>query len=629
MTNHHVGSDNIAKLSTPERNLMSEGFLARTHAEELKCEDLELLALWTIEDVTERVNAAVKPEQSTADANAARRQAMAAIETEAGQASGLDCEVVTLWQGARYHLYGYRRYTDIRLVFCPEEAAAFFGGDADNFEFPRFNLDCAFFRIYEDGHPLKAEHHLIWSKAGAKESELAIVCGHPGSTQRLNTVDHLKFLRDMEEPANLANLWRREVQAGTFARRGEEQERIVRNELHGVENSRKAVTGIMAGLLDPELFKAKQAAEDKLRAAVEANPEYRAQWGEAWTQIADTHQKYRTYFHRYGALEGRRRAIRADYFAIAKTLVRLAEEKPKPTGERLREFRDSELDTLMLELLSPAPIYDDLEIARLANGLTTLAQTWGADDPVVVAALGGMSPQARAEQIIGGTKLKDVEVRKQLAEGGLAAIKASDDPLIRLAATLEPKTRRLLKKYQDEVESAEVDAYAKIAAAKFAIEGENSYPDATFTLRLSFGPIKGLQQDGATIPAFTTMGGTYERMKARGGIEPFKLPQRWIDGKDKLDLATPYNFVCTADIIGGNSGSPAVNTGGEVIGLIFDGNMQSLIWDIAYTETQGRAVCVDSRAIIECLRKLYDAGGLADELTKPIGQGLIGRQAPL
>jgi len=527
----------------------------------------------------------------------------------------MDCEVVTLWQGGRYHLYSYRRYTDIRLVFCPEQTAASFGGDTDNFEYPRFNLDCAFFRIYENGQPLMAEHHLKWSKNGAKENDLAIVCGNPANTQRLNTVEHLKFLRDVEEPANLANLWRREVQAQTFAGRSAENARIVAGDLAIAENSRKAITGIMAGLLDPALFKAKQTAEDTLRAAVEANSEYRVKWGDAWQQIEAAHKEYRTYFHRYSVLEGRRRAIRSDFFTIAKNLVRLAEEKPKPSGERLKEFRDSELDTLMLEILSPAPIYDDLEVSRLANGLTALAQTLGADDPVVAAALNGLSPQARAEQIIHGSKLKEIAARQMLIDGGLDAIKASKDPLIQLAASLEPETRRLRKKYEDEVESVEIDAYAKIAAAKFAIEGENSYPDATFTLRLSFGPIKGLQQDGQTIPAFTNLGGTYDRMKERGGVEPFNLPKRWIDGKTKLDLATPFNFVCTADIIGGNSGSPTVNTQGEIIGLIFDGNIHGLIWDIAYTDEQARAVCVDSRAIIECLRKLYDAGGLADEMT--------------
>ena len=615
MTNHHVGSDNLEKLSTPERNLLETGFYAKTRAKELKCDDLELMSLWTIEDVTAKVNSAATDSMSPADANAARRKMMDQIEAEAEKSTGLDCQVVTLYNGGIYHLYCYKRYTDIRLVMAPEESAASFGGDTDNFEFPRFGLDMTFFRIYENGQPLKVEHYLKWNDAGAKEGDLAIVSGHPAVTQRLNTVAHLKFLRDVETPANLQSLWRREVQGQSFAGRSAEHARMISGELGGVANSRKAITGIMAGLLDPEILRAKTEQENKLRSAVDANEEFSRKWGDAWEQIEQAQYEYGTFFDRYSILEGRRRALRSDLFTIAKTLVRLSDELPKPSGERLREYRDSELDSLYLELYSAAPIYDELEIYRLNAGLTALAQGLGAEDPLVVAALAGESPQKRAEQLVRGSSLKDIEARKKLASGGTKAIAESKDPLIILARELEPETRTLHRRYQDHVESAQRDGYAKIAAARFAIFGENVYPDATFTLRYSFGPIKGYEENGKPVPAFTTLGGTFKRWEERKGQKGFELPQRWVDGKSKLNLETPYDFVCTPDIIGGNSGSPVVDRDGRVIGLIFDGNIYSLVYDIAYTEEQGRAVAVDSRAIIECLRKLYDANALADELT--------------
>ena len=616
MTNHHVGSEILHKLSTADRNLLDTGFYARTHAEELKAPDLELMALWMIEDVTERVAGAATADMSTADDNAARRKAMAAIEEEAEKRTNLDCQVVTLYRGGKYHLYCYKRFTDIRLVMAPESAIAFFGGDTDNFEYPRFCLDMCFFRIYENDQPLKPEHFLKWSANGSKDGDLALVFGHPARTQRLNTVDHLEFLRDVEIPFTLRHLWRREVQLQTFAARSDENARIADEDFHGVQNSRKAVTGVMAGLLNPAIFNRKITDEKQLRIAVEANSDFRTRWGDAWNQIAQAQQDHRQFFVRHSLLEGRR-GIRSELYTIAKTIVRLSDELPKSSGERLREFRESELDSLYLELYSPAPIYDALEIDRVRSGLSAMAENLGGDDPAVVTAFAGQSPDDRARALIAGTKLKDIEYRRSLVEGGRAVIDKCADPMIRLAAALDPEARALRKRFEDEIESAERDAYAKLAAAKFAIIGENTYPDATFTLRMSFGPIKGYQDQGQSIPSFTTLGGAFQRMEEWHAQPPFVLPKRWIERKDQLDLNTPYNFVCTADIIGGNSGSPVINTNGEVIGLIFDGNIHSLVLDIAYDDAQARAVSIDSRAIIETLRKLYDASPLADELTRP------------
>ncbi len=613
MTNHHVGSDMLEKFSTPERNLLETGFYAATPDEELKCPDLELNLLWSIEDVTARVKGAVAAGMSTADANTARRKMNITIEKECEDQTKMDCQVVTLYQGGRYHLYRYKRYTDVRLVMAPEQRIAFFGGDTDNFEYPRFDLDMCFFRIYENGQPFKPEHYLKWSKAGAAENELTFVAGHPGRTQRLNTLEHLKFLRDVSTPATLQRLWRREVQLHSFAGRNAEFARIASGDVFGVANSRKAYTGIQAGLMDPAIMQKKVADEKKLRELVEKNPDYKGQWGDAWDAIGKAMTSYREFYHRHRIAT--QPASNSELFRFARHLVRLAEEKQKPNADRLKEYNEAALDSLYLELFSPAPIYDDLEIDRLASGLGQMAEWLGGDDPYVQKALAGKSPRVRAEELVKGTKLKDVELRKQLAEGGTAAIAGSKDPLIRLAAELDPEARTLRKRFEDQIEGAERDAYAKIAGALFAIYGEDMYPDATFTLRLAFGPIKGYRESPRDIAPFTTFQGLYKRWDERKGQTGFELPQRWVERREKLDLKTPFNFVCTADIIGGNSGSPVVNKAGEVIGLIFDGNIQSLVLDIAYTEEQARAVAVDSRAIIEALRKIYDAGRLADEIT--------------
>lgn len=611
MTNHHVGSDLIVKLSTPERDLMATGFLAASRDQELKCPDLELDILWSVEDVTERIKGAAKEGATPAEAAAARRKAIAEIEQESQEKTGLVSEVVTLYQGGMYHLYRYRRYTDVRLVMAPEERAAFFGGDTDNFEFPRYCLDVCFFRIYENGEPLKAEHYLSWSEAGSKEGDLALVFGHPGRTERLFTVDHLKFLRDVQLPHSLRYLWRQEVRLQTFSSRSAEHARMAREDLLGVANGRKAYTGQHNGLMDPAVMEAKAAAEEKLRAA--AGDEDSAVEAGPWKRLSRALDEYRTFYTRHYLVN---RVFNGDLYKKALHLVRMADELPKPSGERLSEYADARLPSLELDLYSPAPIHEELEIARVEWSLAHLVEHLGGDDPLVKAALAGKSPRARAEEAVRGTALKDVEARRKLAEGGKAAIDASKDPMIALAKALDPEGRALRKRFEDYVESVQRSAYAAIAAAKFEAEGDRVYPDATFTLRMSFGPIVGYEGASGRVEPYTTIAGLYERAAARQGHPEFVLAESWVKAKDRLDLNTPFNFVCTPDIIGGNSGSPVVNIKGEVIGLIFDGNLESLPWAYAYSDERGRAIAVDSRVIIEALRKVYSAQGLVDEILR-------------
>lgn len=613
MTNHHVAADALQKISTAEKNYLRDGFLAARYEDEIKAVDLELNVLQNIEDVTEQVNAAVKPNMTPAEAFDARRRAMDEIQQASAKKTGLRSNVITLYQGGQYHLYQFKRYTDVRLVFAPEQQIAFFGGDPDNFEYPRYCLDVAFFRVYENGKPINNEHYLRWSKGGAKEGELIFVSGHPGRTNRQNTMAELEYLRDFGYPFLLQRLYRMEVTLSAWSERSEENARRAKDELFGVQNSRKARDGGLAGLMDPSLMKRKQSAEQRLRDAVASNEELKDARG-AWDAIAEATKKYRAIAKDYILLEGGA-AFNSSLFGIARTLVRAAEERPKPSGERLREFVDTNLNSVELQLFSEEPIYPDLEIVKLSDSLRLMAEVFGPDNELVQQVLDGRSPRERAADLVLGSKLKDVELRKKLYEGGKEAIEASDDPMIKLARLVDGKARQLRKTVETEVDEVKRQAHAQIAKAKYAVEGDSVYPDATFTLRLSIGEVKGFEENGKKVPYQTPYAGLYERSKQQGGKPPFDLPQRWIDRKDKLDLNVPINFVSTADIIGGNSGSPVINANGEVVGLIFDGNIQSLVLDFIYDDTIARAVSVHSDGIVEALRKVYDADKLADELT--------------
>lgn len=613
MTNHHVGADALQKLSTPERDLLKTGYHAKSLEEELKCPDMELLVLWAIEDVTERVVAAAASAPDAAAAQRARQAEMNTIEQEAHAKSGLRCNVITLFQGGRYHLYQYKEYTDVRLVFAPEQAVAFFGGDPDNFEFPRYDLDVCFFRAYEDGRPATIEHHLVWSRTGVREGDLVFVSGNPGRTERLNTVAHLEFLRDRVLPLTLNTIRRREVNLSTYSSRSPEHARRAADELFSYQNARKARLGGLAGLQDPALLQAKRADEQTVWQAVQHDPELHPRYGNAWDRVAAALRTWGQIYDEHYLLE-RGQAFNTELFDIARTLVRAAEERAKPNAERLREFAEAGLPALERHLFSPAPIYADLETVKLADSLSLLVELLGADHTLVQEILSGRSPAARAAELVGGTALFDIDFRRKLYEGGLAAVVSCDDPMIALARQVDPVARQLRQRYDAEVDEALKQAYAQIAQARFAVQGASTYPDATFTLRLAYGQVRGYDENGRAIAPFTTLRGMFDRAELQGHKDPFRLPERWHERRSRLQLDTPYNFVSTADIIGGNSGSPVVNRKGEIVGIIFDGNIYSLVLNYMYTDVQARAISVDTRAIIEALEKVYEASALVEEL---------------
>jgi hypothetical protein len=614
LTNYHIVEDIVGEVSTPEKDLAKEGFIAKTRDEEIKAPSLELNVLMSIEDVTSRINGAVKEGATDAEAFAARRSEISAIEAESSKATGLRSDVITLYQGGQYNLYRYKKYTDVRLVFVPEFQAAFFGGDPDNFNFPRYNIDMALVRVYENGQPVHPENYFKWSTTGAKEGSLVFVTGNPGSTSRLDTVAHLEQLRDTSIPLIIRLLERREEVLKKYMSLGEEQTRQAQNELNGVQNALKVYRGQIKGLKDPALIARKQKEEQALRKAIAANPERQKMYGDAWDAIAAAHKAYPSYIRERRIFE-QAGGFNSTLFTYARTLVRLAAENEKPNAERLPEYTDARRASLELALYSPAPVHEDFEKLKLADSLGFMVELLGADHPLVKQVLAGKTPEARANELISGTKLDDPEFRKELAKGGKAAIDESTDPMIEVARMIDAKAREVRKRYESEVTGVERTNYAKIARALFETEGTKLYPDATFTLRLSYGAVEGYMENGKKVPPFTTLGGLYDRSESFKRQFPYNLPPRWLEKKSALNLNTPFNFVSTNDIIGGNSGSPAINQNGELVGLIFDGNIQSLVGDFMYDSSVNRAISVDSRGMLEVLKKIFGANEIVAELT--------------
>lgn len=609
LTNHHVARGQLQKNSTAQRDYMQTGFYAATSADEMKSPDLEVNVLVSMEDVTARVQDGLKGAKTAEDEFAKRREIIAAIERDSLEKTGFRSDVVTLYQGGEYWLYRYKKYTDVRLVFAPEQQIAFFGGDPDNFTFPRYDLDMALFRVYENGQPIKSENYLKWNPKGAADQELVFVSGHPGSTQRLDTLAQLEAERDVAEPATMKILNNRRDSLLKYSATGPEAARQAGSTIFGLENSLKVYEGRLKGLQDPKLMAKKREDEAAFKAKVMANPQWRAAYGKAWDQIAAAEKKSQTrfkeqYFH----------GLYSQYANLAQQIVQYVAEIKKPDGQRLAGFHEAQLESLRLALFSPAPIYPEMEIARITGALELDLAEAGPNDPWVKLVLNGKSPREVAEALVRGTKMGDAEYRKKLIEGGESAVAASDDTMIVLARKLDPMRRELIQWTEDNVDSVVQRAGEQLGKARFAAFGKTTFPDATFTLRLSYGKVAGYPMNGTIAPPMTTLYGLYDRNASFGNKPPFDLPARWLEGRSKLDLAMQINFVTTNDIIGGNSGSPVVNGAGEIVGLIFDGNIESLVGDFVYEGGSNRSVAVHTAAMTEALRKLYGAEKLADEL---------------
>ena len=607
LTNHHVARGQLQKLSTEQRNLIAEGFYARTLAEEAQSPDLEVNVLVSSEDVTKQVQAAVKPGQPDEDALKARKAAMARLEKESLDRTGLRSNVVTLYHGGEYWLYRYKKYTDVRLVFAPEQQAAFFGGDPDNFTYPRHDLDFTILRVYENGKPASTPHFLKWNVKGVADGDLVFVSGHPGGTERLNTVAQLEFRRDHYYPWLLDTYQRRLAALRKYAARGAEQARQAEDLTFSLENAVKATTGEYQGLKDPVLMSKKAKDEEAFRAEVAKRAEWNQRYGGAWNDIARVQEKA-------AADVGRSIASFARLVSLALNLVQYATEVTKPDAERLDGFHESELDSLRFRLLSPAPVYPEMDAVLLADAWSQALERRGPDDAYLKAALGGRPPEQVAREVTSRTKLVDPAFRKTLLEGGRKAIESSDDPMIALARRIDPIVREQIRRTENDIESVESAAGELLGQARFAVYGKSASPDATFTLRLAFGTVTGYSMNGTRAPWKTTFHGLYDRALGFDMKPPNELPKRYLDRKDRIDLTTPLNFVSTCDIIGGNSGSPMVNRQGELVGLIFDGNIESLVSNFVYNGETGRAVAVHAGAIMETLRKVYDATELADAL---------------
>ena len=610
MTNHHCGRDCTASVSPKDSNYIETGFAAANLADEKKCPGLYVDQLISIEQVTDRVHAGITG-ATPAEQASQRTATIARIQSECGQATGLTCQVVTLYQGGMYSLYRYKRYNDIRLVMAPEGQIAFFGGDPDNFTFPRYNLDLTLLRVYENDQPFKPTDYLKWSANGASDNEPVFVIGNPGSTGRLNTVAQMEFLRDVQYPAMLAGYKRMLDTYSKLAKTDTTSIRRYQNDVFGYANSQKAVTGYRAGLVDTVRAAQKRAFENEFRARINADPALRARYAGSWDAIASA-QRQLASFNPQLRLRGF--GGNSSLLTMAAQIVRVASEASKPDTQRLPAYRAKNFEMIKGSLTSPREIDLPYEKLALAAQLRVAQQDLTADDPFLKVALAGRTPEAAAEALVSGTRLNDPAYRRSLVEGGPAAVAASDDPMIVLARAVDPLNRAIVAR-ADSLNAIIATNAELIGQALFAAYGTALPPDATFTLRITDGVVRGYPSNGTLYPYKTTYYGLYERAAAFDYHDPYQLPERWVKRRDRLDLSTPFDFVSTNDIIGGNSGSPVINRNGEVVGLVFDENIEALPNRFLFNAEAGRTISVHSAAIVEALRKMYDGSRIANELT--------------
>jgi hypothetical protein len=617
LTNHHVGRGWIQRVSSKEADYVQNGFSAATREQEIKVPGLEVMTLMAMENITDRLAKAVKAGLPEKQAMKARETEIEKIKKEMQDKSGLTCEHVILYQGGEHWIYSYKKHTDVRLVFAPEQQIAFFGGDHDNFTYPRHNLDFSIFRVYEDGKPYQPKDFLHWTQGGLKAGDLTFVTGHPGRTNRQDTMAQMVYSRDFGIPTLMKSLERRKAAMVDYAKLSPEASRQVNAQIFGIENGIKAYTGRWSGLKDVEAMKRIDNAEKELRAKVAKDAKLTAEAGQSWAKI-EAAMKAAKKLAKDSLNVG---TASSSLLGYGLTLVRVADEGALPSEKRLPEYSDANLASTKKRLAVPAPFYQEQEIFMFTRGLEDAARELGPQHPFVKAMLGGKAPAEVAKAAVEGSKLNDPEVRKTLLVGGKKAIAESKDPMILLARKLDPIGRELRKKQEDQVTSVVTENGARIARARFAIYGKNTYPDATFTMRLSYGAVAEVPANGTLAQPFTTFGGLFDRYDGWGGNAAkvhngdWTLPQRWLDKRGALDASMPFNFAHKVDIIGGNSGSPVIDKKGELVGLIFDGNIESLPGDYFYDEAVNRGVSVDARAIVHALDKVYGATGLVAELT--------------
>jgi hypothetical protein len=608
MTNHHCVVECVEALSTPTNNYVQNGFLAKTTADEKTCPDFELNQLVRIEDITHTIQSAIAGKTGAAQ-NTALRAAEANATSGCGKDPAVRCDVVSLYHGGVYDLYHYKRYQDVRLAFAPEFAVAQYGGDPDNFNFPRFDFDIGLLRAYENGKPAVSNDYLRFSPNGSQAGELVYVSGNPGGTSRELTLSQLAFERDTDLPFVLPVLAEFRGILEDYQRLGPEQQRQANETRFYIENDLKALSGQRQALVDPAFFATKVREESALRAAVARDPKLQKAYGSAWDDIA----RIQTVRGRLAGINNAASAFRQEVLlSYALQLVRAADERTKPNAARLPEYTDQALIALGAELEAAQPTYAELEERQLAFALTKAREIVGTDNAFTRTVLGREAPDALAHRLVSGTKLADAAVRKALFDGGETAILASTDPMIVYARSIDPTLRTIRKTDEDQVDAPTRAAAERIAKARFAVYGSSIDPDATFSPRLSYGSVKGfVDASGTVVPPYTTIGGLFNRTT---GAPPYSLPKSWLDAQASLDASTPMNLVTTNDIIGGNSGSPLVNAKGQIVGLIFDGNIFSLGGNYGYDGVKNRSVAVDSRALIVGLSKVYHADNLVTEI---------------
>ncbi|MFU8822442.1 MAG: S46 family peptidase [Gammaproteobacteria bacterium] len=612
LTNNHCVWDCVRNLSSDERNLSDDGFMARERSGELRCPGEQISVLMAMEDVTSDVGKAVEG-LDDARANEARKARLTDLESACEEASGktLSCEAVSLYNGGQYFIYQYKRYDDVRLVFAPELDIAAFGGDPDNFNFPRWSFDMSFLRAYEDGKPASTPHYFEWRKAGPAAAEPVLITGHPGGTDRSLTMAQLKVLRDVVYPNWLLRVAELRGRMLEWQKTGPEAERIVQQEILLLENGIKVRYNQLRALHNDEMMAVKAADERTLREKVAADETLQAAYGDAWDIIDGAMKTYRNMYEEYLFIE-LGAGFQGDLFNYARTIVRGTAERELPNSQRMRAYTDAALPQVEQRLLANRPVSKDFDKLRMSFSLDKMREWLGPDSKYVHIVLGKASPESLAAELVDGSGLADPAYRKALWEGGTAAVRASDDPMIKLVLRIDDDARALRKRYEDEVEAPRTWGEGMIADARFQVYGTDTYPDATFTLRVTYGAVKGWMEKGAWVDPMTHTRRLFERAT---GARPFRLPDSWVQAEAKLDPDTPFNFVATTDITGGNSGSPILAADGALVGLAFDGNIHSIAGQYWFDQESNRTVGVNTAIMLEALETVYGAGHLLDELT--------------